>query len=510
MIYPIRIKMVADLVKVGLALLIAVANAQSAYADDATAYPVGDEDNLTSVYAPDLQKELSNAKENQSIVLKPGVHLFIDDYLIAKSTGITRRVNQPKRDPVIPNPIVTADGGDRCVGPYMTVVQDRENRRFRIWYNGFTDGSVGRYATMDSNDGIHWNRPARLLNDPGPIKWGCSILDEGSSFQDPSARYKLAWYAKPERKRDVSGGLMLATSSDGLEWKLTNRKPLVRHNHDINGLSYDAARGQYVYTFSCHLKNPAWEGTRRVALQCSSTDLAKWSKPWFVLMPAIGTDHSELQFYAMDGYLTRGDLRIGMVKILRDDLKAANVPEGAYGVGYTALAWTRDGKHWTRDAAPFFEPDPQAGAWDHAHAWIDEQLLVDDELRLYYAGYKNGHKMGRTTERQIGLVRVPRDRYVARVCGANGGMLRTVPLVIGSPSITANADVTGQFEARITDISGKAIAGFDYNDFNTIRGDSLDHALRWNADLKSLQETPVQIEFRMSDARLYGLTVGST
>ncbi|MCH5374438.1 MAG: hypothetical protein JJ992_10695, partial [Planctomycetes bacterium] len=40
-------------------------------------------------------------------------------------------------------------------------------------------------------------------------------------------------------------------------------------------------------------------------------------------------------------YINRGDLLIGMVKVLRDDLVAEGVPAGAYGVGYTSLAWTR-------------------------------------------------------------------------------------------------------------------------------------------------------------------------
>ena len=119
-----------------------------------------------------------------------------------------------------------------------------------------------------------------------------------------------------------------------------------------------------------------------------------------------------------------------MVKVLRDDLKADQPPEprDAYGIGYTTLAWTRDGEHWTRDREKFFDRHPQHGAWDHAHAWIDEQVPVGDEVYLYYGGYKSGHKVNRFEERQIGLVKMKRDRYVAREAGADGGSFRT-PLV---------------------------------------------------------------------------------
>ena len=44
---------------------------------------------------------------NDPIRLTIGPHLFLDDYLIASSTGITRVVSVPKRDTAIPNPVVT-------------------------------------------------------------------------------------------------------------------------------------------------------------------------------------------------------------------------------------------------------------------------------------------------------------------------------------------------------------------------------------------------------------------
>jgi hypothetical protein len=68
----------------------------------------------------------------------------------------------------------------------------------------------------------------------------------------------------------------------------------------------------------------------------------------YVLRPDDRVDPGQTQFYAMNGYLRRGDVLIGLVKILHDDWRAGGTPEGAYGVGYTALAWTRDGINWVR------------------------------------------------------------------------------------------------------------------------------------------------------------------
>jgi hypothetical protein len=474
-------------------------------------YPVGDEANLSSIYSSDAATAGAETTAAKPIELKLGPQLFVDDFLIAASDGVTRRVNSPQRDAAIANPIITSGEDFRCVGPYLTVLRDADAKQFRLWYHGFSEGDTGSYAVAESKDGIHWDRPARPLKDPGPTKWGCSIVDDGEHTANPAQRYKLAWYAwsktKPKVEGKRVGGLMLATSANGIDWKLFAREPMVCHNHDINSLYFDPIRKHYVYTFSTHREHPTWTGSRRITMQSSSTDLKNWSQPWYVLVPNPKIDQGEAQFYAMDGYLARGDLLIGMVKVLRDDLRAAETPEGAFGIGYTTLAWTRDGRHWVRDAAPFFEPDPKPGAWDHAHAWIDEQVLVDDELRLYYGGYKNGHKMGRTTDRQIGLVTLRRDRYVGRVAGANGGTLRTVPVALGGDKLTVNAEVKGSLEVRLLDPAGKALPGFDYVDFQPVRGDSLDHRLQWKESLKSVQNRPVQIEFRMKEATLFGLAV---
>jgi hypothetical protein len=134
-----------------------------------------------------------------------------------------------------------------------------------------------------------------------------------------------------------------------------------------------------------------------------------------------------------------------MVKVLRDDLRADNPPDppDAYGIGYTALAWSQDGEHWTREREPFFDRDPRPGAWDHAHAWIDEQVAVGDDVCLYYGGYARGHKVNRFEERQIGLVKMRRDRYVAREAGADGGTIETPVVVIDGDTLTINADAGG-------------------------------------------------------------------
>jgi hypothetical protein len=474
--------------------------AAPAWGDGAIYYPTEETQDLSSVY--DNAKPPSQIT-GEPIPLKPGPYLFVDDFLIASSQGVTRQVNAPRRESATPNPIITGgEQGDGNTAPYLSVLRDGSSGPYRIWYNVLSNGETGGFGTMTSDDGIVWKRPHTTLKNPGPITWGCSVVDDADRNPAPGERYKLCWWA--------NGGTMLAASQDGLAWTLLSPEPVIHHNHDINSLYYDPIRKHYVATMSAYVTGKTWPGTRRVTMQSVSGDLKAWGEPWFVLTPVTNVDEGETQFYAMEAYLARGDLLIGMAKILRDDVNAEGVPDGGYGIGYTALAWTRDGRHWVRDLTPFFEPDPQVGAWDHTHAWIDDQLVVDDQLRMYYGGYKNGHKFNRFVERQIGLVSLPRDRYVARTTdGQNSGTLLTKPFVLSDADFSINADVKGEMRVRLLDANGAALPGFDFADCEVIHGDSLAHPVRWRGDAATLAGKVASIEFQLQDARLFAFDVGA-
>jgi hypothetical protein len=366
---------------------------------------------------------------------------------------------------------------------------------------------------MESDDGVAWRRPHRLLETPY-IQFGASVLDEGTAFADPQRRYKFAWWA-PAAKEDELPGLKLASSPDGISWTQMTQPGaasdvIVPHNHDINSIFRDPIRSRYVAIMSTYVEDAAWQGKRRVTTQSVSDDLLNWATPWRIVVPDPKVEHEQTQFYSMDGLLARGKLIIGMVKVLRDDLKADDPPDppDAYGVGYTALAWSRDGEYWTREREAFFDRDPRRGTWDHAHAWIDEQVAVGDDVYLYYGGYARGHKVNRFEERQIGLVRMKRDRYVAREAGAEGGTIVTPAVVLTGNGLTINADAAdGEIRVQVLDDSGKAIAGFGLDDMQPITRDGLDEPVNWKRDLKRFAGQPVRLSFELKHARLFAFDV---
>ena len=447
------------------------------------------------------------------IKLAPGPHLFVDDYYIASSKNVKRVVGVPQRDPAVPNPIITGKE-DGCFQPYMTIIKDESRGRFRMWLGCRTEdmnASRSHIGYIESADGIHWERPVRILPDPAPIQFGVSVIDEGPGYSRPEARFKFGWY--------MGGGLKIATSPDGLAWTPLRPDPVLYHNHDITSIFYDNIRKRYMATVSVYREGGTWSGNRRITMQSYSPNLVDWCEPHYVLLPDASRDEGETQFYAMDGFLTRGELIVGMVKVLRDEVKVDNPPDppDAYGMGYTELAWTRDGETWVRDPEPFFTPNPQKGTWDHAHAWVDDQVPVGEEVYLYYGGYARGHKVNRFEERQIGLLKMKRDRYVGRMASGGTGMIVTPLLLFGdgparskraAPYLTVNANARGGvLRVQVSDGTGQPIPSFTFDDCIPVKEDALDAPVRWSQSLGAAQGKPVRLEFSLENACLYGFSI---
>ncbi len=429
--------------------------------------------------------------------LSPGPHLFLDDQLLETQCGLVRTVRAPARD--LPGPVITGPE-DRCFQPYVSVLRDAETGRFRAWYGVPESDIRSRLAYLEGPDGIHWDRPHRVLTVPDPIQFGISVVDDGPRCPEPSRRYKYGWWH--------DGGLKVAASPDGLEWRMLAPGVVLHHNHDINSIHRDPIRGHYLALVSVYTEGPGYTGPRRIPHQSISRDLVHWETPWPVIVPDA-RDEGDTQFYCMSGVLARGGLLIGTLKVLRDDLPAD--PGGPRaGIGYTVLAWSRDGRTWTRDRTPFLDRHPEAGTWDHAMSWIDCQLPVGDQVYLYYGGYARGHKIERFKERQIGLVRMPRDRYVSRDAGEGGGTFWTPLLRPAGSGLALNLEASGgEARVQVLDPEGRPVPGYRYSDCRPVTGDSLAAPVHWRRPWSALRGRPVRLEVTLRRARLYALDVAA-
>jgi hypothetical protein len=481
---------------------------------------------ILAVFCTRIAPAYANKSDNTSsaIRLGPGPHLFLDDYLIAQSHGLTRRVTQPQRaaeNPLIPNALPSGPPRSGCSDKEVSVVYDADANTYKMWHyvdmRHNPDVVKARrgwafYTPVyrESKDGVHWSEPRVMTGGGGATV----LLDPATSV--PSERFKAT---------DWSGrgplGMNIFFSPDGITWRPMGGGPvLLTPSNDIWTPSYDPLLERYTVVMrpadrlrhwtDVHGQN--YSAAPRETWITTSTDFKKWTKPRPLFVPD-SKDEGITQWYGGTSGIRRGEHFIVFLRELRDDLKATRLPgdttksepeSRSGGIGYTVLMWTIDGEHWQRDryTDKFLAPDPDPKAWDHAHAWIGAAVPVGDELWLYYGGYKYGHKYYK--DRCIGKATMKRDRFVAREAAAKGSTLLTKPLILKGDKITVNACVRGTLQVRLLNAVGKPIPGFDVNDCAPIHGDSVALPLKWKKPLAAVNRQPVQIEFQMRDCQLFG------
>ncbi len=419
------------------------------------------------------------------------------------SRNVTRKPITLRRDPAIPNPLITGakNNGDRNFQPWLSCLRDPATGRFRFWYNIGVDPATSLLGYLESDDGIRWQRPPRQLAKPDNIVFGAAVIDEGADFPVAAERFKMAFFAK-------AGRVEIWSSPDGFDWKFLAAGP--RPTNDIVNLARDTARHRYIVTHG----TPAVKadgyvglapkgGIRRMIGQSVSQDLKRWTPVRRIIMPG-NKDEGITEYYGMGGLRNRGELIVGMIKVLRDDLPC-NPGGRKEGIGYTTVAWTHDGENWLRERVPLLDRDHAPDSWDHSHAWVDVQLPVGDEVFLYYGGYKRGHKINRFEERQVGLVKMKRDRYVAREAGDEPGRLVTPPVILAAERMRLNFEPAARGEARVqvTEADGRPIEGFRFEDCRPVTADAVAAPVEWKRPLGELKGRPVRLEFSFRLARLY-------
>lgn len=465
-----------------------------------------------------------------------GPQLFIDDFLIASSHGLTRITQSPTR--YKDNPILGWE--QHTTQPYVTVLRDPETGRFRMWYN-HSVRKESAIAYAESADGKTWDTPKlgiladtnRLFFISAPFQngYGVSVIDDGLDYQPADRRYKAAWWGQTKPWPDGDPGMRVAFSPDGLHWTPYDGNPVLpdfgekwylkdpRRPYgvgDIVDVFWDPYRNRY----GALVKTPAVPADnlatapkarayiRRLVSATASEDFMHWERPWRVIVPEP-RDQDLLEFYSAGGTIARGGLLISFVRMLHDDYSAEPGGEAA-GSGYATLATSRDGQHWERHADVFFDRNPEPGTWDRAMTWVGSVIPVDDRYYIYYGGYARGHKSEAFKKRQLGLALLPLDRFVARATTGDGeGELVTVPLTNPAQgrNLYLNADASkGQIHVQLLDENGIALEGATYKDTSVVHEDGLRITIRGAAWPKD-RET-IRLALRLKNASIYAFEWG--
>lgn len=465
--------------------------------------------------------------------LSPGPHLLVDDHLVEESRGLVRTTHAPDKVPIVPLP--KAEPWHQQPLFFQTVLRDPDTGRFRIWYNVRNPEAhpdvgpipVTAYAYAESDDGVHWHRPSlgrvtvanssenNLIDAPLGDYFGLFLVDDGPVLADPSRRFKMAYYHEVASCHE-GVGMSVAFSADGFQFTPYSENPVIPQNSgeipngesgyentisDIIDGCWDPLRKQYL--LGCKIEQGGYpgkphyhrEGWRRCVGVSVSHDFVHWRKPRLVVTPDPGNGIEE--FYGFRP-MVRGDLYIGFLRVLRDDLPSDS--DGPIeGIGWTELITSRDGAHWTRYQETFLDRSREQGAPDHAMAWVADCVTVGDREYVYYGAYTAGHKIG---DRCGALATLRKNGFVSRDAGAQEGTLRTPLVALDGNDLTVNARIEGEVRLRLLDERNEPIEGFDY--CPPIRGDSVRHRVQWNRPLSALRARPVRMEFAMRQTQLYG------
>ena len=479
--------------------------------------------------------------------------LFVDDLLIHRREGVSRRVQQatkmdkPVLEPEHPWEYAYHPGEDEVgkhIFIYGTVFFDTLQNRYRMWYMSRMSGGhdfaipeleipggnihcdLTLYAT--STDGIHWKRPSlglchfnRLSQSGESIVGdtqnnimldlhGASVfLDEEEA--DPQKRYKAIGFIRRFQE------IRICYSPDGIHW--SEPQPAAeRGNEGAFNACYVPGLGRYVAGSLIRSNDPRYEfinhegqrGRKRVvtALISDERDLERWEETMVVYPDE--QDPPSTQFYGMTPFIY-GDNGIifGFLHVF-DYIGPG--PTNDDGPIDAQLVYSRDGRTWHRmeDRSPVIPLGPK-GAFDGGMIIMTAvgTSMHDDELVAYYTGRNTGHG-GPIKDSYFTIARASWRRYrlVALQADAQRGVVETVPLEASGSGLEINADAAGgEIAVEVLDAEGNVQPGFSSEACDAIDDDGLAHQVRWEGkDLSGILR-PFRLRFWMSRAKLYAFRI---
>ncbi|MFB3825247.1 MAG: hypothetical protein ACE15B_00715 [Bryobacteraceae bacterium] len=424
---------------------------------------------------------------------------FVDDYLVATKAGVAFRVHQAAKHPA--NPLLrTGPPWETSVIVYGSVL--RENGRWRMWYTN----NLG-LAYAESPDGLRWERPPVGIEIDGQKSNLLSRGHRGRSdtatiFRAPGGGY--LGYVQEYRYPDKDGvreqrreGVYLRTSPDGIHWterpepvmysiwrnKQDNRVYTGFELGDVHHIAWDARLGRYMG----HVKFFDLERLERMRGLTESEDGIHWSEPHLILR-ADSRDRPGDQLYSLVAFPYES-IWVGLVGVYhKTSTERMDIQ----------LAFSRDGRNWTRPhREPFLANGPEGSFdWGVLHVSNTPPILEDGKLRFYYGGFATRHNervRGRSTT-GIGLATLRPGGFVSLTAGERPGTVLTRPLLFEGGKLTLNAAVRPGGYIRVLESL-------------PVTGDGVALPVRWKESNPLTAGKYVRLRFEIRNADLYSFRI---
>lgn len=463
--------------------------------------------------------------------------LFIDRRFIAASEHVALAMNPAQKLGVV------LDAGnspwERGQGGYFRIVED--GGKLKMYYGAFlTTGQGLCYA--ESDDGLHWTKPALGLVEINASKVNNVLYPDdaidATIFIDPNdvpaRRYKL--FRSLVTSDPARAGVYASYSADGLHFTEAGRVlPMWPETSLI--ADWDPRIKKYTVFLRVFVRdNP----NQRRAGRIETDDLLKpWpyrptdpllSPPSPANIPQVlsvdGDDGPDCDIYtnAACRYPDAEDVYLMFPAMFRHFSPHRQPwfrfkPGDDNGLIEVQLAVSRDGVRWERpDRRPYF-PMGLPDEWDRWLAMMGVGMVRrGNALYQYYwssgrmhdaAILRPEYDKSAPTRGGIGALRQRPDGFISADFAHTGGTLTTPPLLFGGSHLRLNIDTGGMGTAfvEIRDDQGRPIPGFALADCEEIGGNFLDTPVRWKgkADLSALRGRPVVLHVSARRAKLFAL-----
>ncbi len=464
--------------------------------------------------------------------------VFWDEWLTEENDGVRVAMHEPRRE----EPAFVCDRSwEGCVSGYFQIFRD--GLLWRMYYRGADDlrdtdghklrGNLGRFCCAESADGRTFTR-----TEAGVVPWNGSLCNNilFSREMDNIFIFRDTNPACPpeERYKGLCGeyrqGLMLYTSPDGIHFSETGRRVIEKGHFDsLNTCFWNPLRGQYeLYYRSFHPVKDAdgpernVEGIVRDILRAVSPDFGTWTEEGLI---QYGEGAPDFQMYTNNVmlYPRAPHMYVGWpTRYMERRMDAATIPclpdwemrrglieeEGRGGTAMTdsVLMRSRDGVHFLRENESFLRPGPERdGVWTYGSTYMSygftettDPLTGWPEISLYAT---EQYRYRPTVLRRYTL---RQDGFWSWSAPWRGGRVLTKPILLCGDAFSLNFSTSAQgyVRIRICGEDGAPLPGFDSG---YLFGDSLRRAVPFEGELGGLADTPVRLEFTLSDADLYSM-----
>lgn len=486
------------------------------------------------------QNDVAGGTIEPGPVLKIGSHkqLFVDDFIVDDVEKVQRIAHPFVKH--ADNPVFYAEAPweENWVDNFMcSVLYDETTRAFKMWYRCGARHTLGAYAV--SEDGITWHRPnlGRVeydgSRDNNLLGWQTELYRDAHQpghnvilqpDAEPSHRY-LSFFDYSGEKR----GFYVSYSPDGVSWSSPEHAQMVYG--DVATLIPHPARGGFLlfakqarwvdgyrrsFGFS-HLKDvkgyapKIYPFTARTSKEDALVG-AEAAKSFGVL--AAGTlDPSDGSYYSnwhTQIYSVTPLAYEGLVLGFYDLWYLTGKKEGPLELHFKA---SRDFENWFDVGYPQrMLPRGQMGQWDAGMVYGGSNILViDDEIRLYYAGFNLGHYTGIPWGSRpdqvfgVGLATLRLDGFVSMSCEERGSVT-TKPLAFKGTELRINArSPDGSVHVEIQDAGGDPLPGYTIADCDPFSGDALRQPVTWRgkSDVSAFAGRTVRLRFELHNADLF-------